>query len=154
MGPISSIAPGSRLKTEDGLSYVVPEGWTIAGFDETEGYAMLANAGRQAELRIARVSLSNNVSYTEKSSLPSGGTLEWKYIEFIPKSGAYVMYGRAKLNGGSIEFGMTTSKDAPTSSVNKDFALATLRTVADTAKIEGKRACIGNCGPGTLTAPE
>ena len=35
MGPITSIFPGSRLKTQDGLSYIVPDGWTIESFDET-----------------------------------------------------------------------------------------------------------------------
>ncbi len=155
MGPITSIAPGSRLKTQDGLSYVVPEGWIVDSFDETEGFAMLSHAARQVVMRAARVSLKDTGDYSDKTALPGGRTLEWKYIEFISKSGAYVMYGRAKLNGAAIELGMITGKGAPSgASVDKDFALETMTAIAASAKVEGKRACIGNCGPGEIVAPQ
>ena len=106
-------------------------------------------------LRVARVSLNDKMDYTDKTALPGGRTLEWKYIEFIPKSGSYVMYGRAKLNGGAVELGMAPSKDAPSdASVDKDFALETLKVIAASARVEGKRTCIGNCGPGQLVGPD
>lgn len=64
------------------------------------------------------------------------------------------MYGRAKLNGAAIELGISPNRNAPSgASVNKDFALETLTAIAGSAKVEGKRACIGNCGPGTIVAP-
>lgn len=155
MGPITSIAPGSRLRTQEGLSYVVPDGWTISRFDDTEGFAMLSHAGRNYDMRVARVSLKNKGDYTDKTPLPSGGTLEWKHIEFVPKSGMYVMYGRVKLNGAYAEFGVVPNRNAPSgASVDKDFALEALKAVAGTAKIEGKRACIGDCGPGEIIAPK
>ncbi len=154
MGPIVTIAPGSRLRTQEGLSYVVPDGWTIRKFDATEGFAMLSHAGRNYDMRVARVSPKNKGDYTEKTPLPEGRTLEWKYIEFIPKSGMWVMYGRVKLEGAYAEFGVVADTKSPAlASVDKDFALETLKAVAASAKIEGKRACIGNCGPGELTAP-
>lgn len=154
MGPIASIAPGSRLTTQEGLSYAVPDGWTVRRFDDVAGFAMLTHAGNNYDMRVARVSLKDKGDYTEKTALPSGHVLEWKYIEFIPKSGMYVMYGRAKLAGAYVEFGLVPNKDAPSgASVDKDFALDTLKQIADSAKIEGKRACIGNCGPGKIEAP-
>jgi|CXWL01.1.fsa_nt_gi hypothetical protein len=154
MGPITAIASGSRLRTQEGLSYVVPDGWTIRKFDDTEGFALLSHAGRNTDMRVARVSLKNKGDYAEKTPLPGGRTLEWKYIEFIPKSGMYVMYGRAKLEGAYVEFGVVPGTSAPSgSSVDKDFALETLKAIVASAKIEGKRACIGDCGPGTLAAP-
>lgn len=154
MGPITAIAPGSRLRTQEGLSYVVPDGWTIRKFDDTEGSAFLSHAGRNCDMRVARVGLKNKGNYAQKTPLPGGRTLEWKYIEFIEKSGMYVMYGRAKLEGAYVEFGVVPSPGAPSGSiVDKDFALETLKAVAASARIEGKRACIGNCGPGELTAP-
>ncbi len=152
MGFITTIAPGSRLRTQEGLSYVVPDGWTIEKFDAVEGSALLVHTGRGYDMRVSRVGLKNKSDYTEKTPLPSGRTLEWKYIEFIPRSGMYVMYGRAKLEGAYVEFGVVPST-APFSSIDKDFALDTLKAVAASAKIEGKRACIGNCGPGELVAP-
>lgn len=154
MGPITDIAPGSRLRTQEGLSYVVPDGWTIRKFDDTEGSAFLSHAGRNYDMRVARTSLKKEGDYAEKTPLPGGRTLEWKYIEFIEKSGMYVMYGRAKLEGAYVEFGVVPAPSAPSGSiVDKDFALETLKAIAASAKIEGKRACIGNCGPGVLTAP-
>lgn len=154
MGPITTIAPGSRLRTQEGLSYVVPDGWTIRKFDGVAGSAALVHTGRGYDMRVARVSLKNKSDYTEKTPLSGGRTLEWKYIEFIPKSGMYVMYGRAKLEGAYVEFGVVPGVSAPSgSSVDKDFALDTLKVIAASAKIEGKRACIGDCGPGELIAP-
>ncbi len=154
MGPIAPIAAGSRLATQEGISYTVPDGWTVRGFDDVAGFAMLTHASRNNDLRIARVSLKNKMDYTDKTALPSGHVLEWKYIEFIPKSGMYVMYGRANLTGAYVEFGLVPNKDAPSGAgVDKDFALDTLKQIADSAKIDGKRACIGNCGPGKLEAP-
>jgi len=154
MGPITAIAPGSRLRTQEGLSYVVPDGWTIRGFDDVEGSASLSHAGRGYDMRVARVSLKDKGDYTEKTPLPGGRTLEWKYIEFVPKSGMYVMYGRAKLVGAYVEFGVVADVRSPSlTSVDKDFALETLKAIAVSAKIEGKRACTGGCGPGELTPP-
>jgi hypothetical protein len=155
MGPVTAIAPGSRLRTQEGLSYVVPDGWTIRKFDDVQGSTFLNHAGRSYDMRVARVSLKNKGDYAEKTALPNGRTLEWKYIEFIPKSGMWVMYGRAKLEGAYVEFGVVPNASAPSgSSVEKDFALETLKAIAGSAKIEGKRACIGNCGPGELSAPK
>ena len=154
MGPFDSIPEGARLRTQEGLSYLIPDGWTVRKFDETSGFAMLTHADDHYDMRVARVRLNNKMTYTDQTPLPSGGTLEWKYIEFIPKSGMYVMYGRAKLDGAYAEFGVAPSADAPEgASVDKDDALKALIAVADGAKIEGKRACIGNCGPGEIIAP-
>lgn len=147
MGPVTSIAPGSRLKTQDGLSYVVPEGWIVDSFNETEGFAMLSHAARQVIMRVARGSLNDTGDYSDKTALPGGRALEWKY------TGS--MFGRAKLSGAAMEFGMITGKGAPSgASVDKDFALETLTAIAASAKVEGKRACIGNCGPGEIVAPQ
>ncbi len=155
MGPIAPIAPRSRLQTQEGLSYLVPDGWTVAGFDETSGEASLAHAERNHFLRVSRFSLKNEGDYTETAALPGGHVLEWKYYEGIPKSGVHTMAGRAKLEGAYVVFYVMRNADAPSgSSVDKEFALDALKVIADSAKIEGKRACIGNCGPGKITAPK
>lgn len=151
MGPVTDIPPGSRLRTQEGLSYIVPEGWTIRRFDDVEGSAALNHAARGYDMRVARVSLKNKGDYTEKTLLSGGRVLEWKYIEFIPKSGMYVMYGRSRLQGAYVEFGVAADAKSPSlTSVDKEFALATLKAIAGSARIEGKRSCIGNCGPGEL----
>ena len=151
MGPITAIAPGSRLKTQEGLSYVIPEGWTIRRFDDVEGSAALHHAARGYDMRVARVSLKNKGDYTEKTTLPGGRVLEWKYIEFVPKSGMYVMYGRSRLQGAYVEFGVVADAKSPSlTSVDKEFALEALKAIADSARIDGKRSCIGDCGPGEL----
>jgi hypothetical protein len=155
MGPIATIASGSRLQTQEGLSYLVPDGWTVGGFGATSGEAYLMHAGRSQRLHLSRVSLKHTGDYTDKSALPGGRVLEWKYYEGIPKSGVYNMSGRAKLQGAYIDFYVMRDAGAPAgSSVDKDFALETLKTIAASAKIEGTRACIGDCGPGTIIAPE
>lgn len=155
MGPIEAIAPRSRLQTQDGLSYLVPDGWTVEGFDETSGEAALVHAERNHSLRVSRYSLKNEGDYTDTAALPGGRVLEWKYYEGIPRSGVFNMSGRAKLEGAYVVFYAMRNANAPSgSSVDKDFALETLKAVADSAKIEGKRACIGNCGPGKIIPPQ
>ena len=73
MGPIAGpIASGSRLATQEGISYLVPDGWTVKKFDETLGYAVLTNAERNTDLYVERVSLTDTNIYPDKATSPSG----------------------------------------------------------------------------------
>ena len=153
MGPIAPVAPGSRLETEEGVSYLVPDGWTVERFFESSGEAVLRDAGRGYRMRVARVGLNDTTEYTDTEVLPSGGVLEWTHVEFVRGSGIYVTYARTDLVEAYLEIGVSTDANGPPAGVDKDFALELIRGLADSARIVSARRCIGNCGPGRIAAP-
>jgi hypothetical protein len=145
MGPIAPVAPGSRLETQEGISYLVPDGWTVKQFYGA-GSALLTDSSRNYHMAIKRSGLQDKELYTNKETLPSGLVLEWKHYELL-KGWGLVMTARARLSAGFVELHVTTLKG----SVDKGFGLKLIRGVADSVKIVGK-PCIGNCGPGKIVS--
>jgi len=149
MGPIARIAPGSRLETQEGISYRVPDGWTVEHFSEASGNAMLTDASGNYSIDVRRSGVKDSEEFTNTETLPSGLALEWKHYEWLKKSGDHVMMARAKLSAGYLKMYVTARKLK--AGVDKDVSLKLIRGVADSVKIVGKR-CIGNCGPGRIVA--
>lgn len=149
MGPIAPVAPGSRLETQEGISYLVPDGWTVEQFYQDSGSARLTDATRVYSISVKRSGVKDSESYTNTETLRSGPVLEWKHYEWLKKSGDHVMKARAKLSAGYLEMYVTAR--GLKAGVDKNVSLKLIRGVADSAKIVGKR-CLGNCGPGRIVA--
>lgn len=150
MGPIAQVAPGSRLETQEGISYRVPDGWTVGHFYEASGSAQLTDATGVYSIDIKRSGVKDKEDYTNTETLPSGLVLEWKHYEWLKKGhGDHVMKARAKLPAGYLEMYVTARKLK--AGAEKDVSLKLIRGVADSTKIVGKR-CIGNCGPGKIVS--
>jgi len=149
MGPIARVPPGSRLETQEGISYLVPDGWTVERFYEDSGSALLTDASRVYSIDIRRSGLKDKEDYANAETLRAGLVLEWKHYEWLKSSGDHVMKARAKLPAGYLEMYVTARQLK--AGVDKDVSLKLIRGVADSVKIVGKR-CIGNCGPGRIVS--
>jgi hypothetical protein len=148
MGPIAPVAPGSRLETQEGISYLIPDGWTVVQFYEHSGAARLTDASRVYSIEVKRSGVNDKEDYTNTETLRSGLVLEWKHYE-LRKGVAHLMQARAKLPAGYLEMYVTV-RELKTG-VDRDVGLKLIRGVAESAKIVGKR-CLGNCGPGKIVS--
>jgi hypothetical protein len=149
MGPIAPVAPGSRLETQEGISYRVPDGWTVERFYDDSGSALLKDASGVYFIDVKRSGVKDKDDYSNTETLRSGQVLEWKHYEWLKKSGDHVTRGRVKLPAGYLKLYVTAR--GLKAGVDKDVSLKLIRVIADSAKIVGKR-CIGNCGPGKIVS--
>ena len=151
---IQPLAAGGRIQTQEGLSYPLPRGFGVKSFNPDSGLAMLRDPAADLDLRVERKGLNDRFTrgsnYPDKETMPSGAVLAWEYIEFIPGSGSYVLYGRVTLPTAYVVLGISTGSRSGVKSVDKEAGLAAFRAIARGVKVIGPRRCIGNCGPGTV----
>lgn len=147
-------SPGGVLETLEGLAYALPDGFGVSRFDPDSGAADLRDPASDVIISVARKGLNDHFTstsdYPQRETMASGAVLAWEYIEFIPGSGSYVLYGRVTLPGAYVVLGGTTGLTSTRSSVDKEAGLAAFRAIAATVRVTGPRRCIGECGPGAL----
>ncbi len=150
------IAPkaGAVLTTQEGLSYALPDGFGVRSFDPDSGLANLRNPTTHMIIRVERSSLHSAstiaLKFPEREILAPGVLLEWDYKEFLPGTGAYVLYGRITLPTAYVVLGVTTYGKSSPKGVDKATGLSVLHRIAQTVRVTGPRRCIGECGPGRL----
>jgi hypothetical protein len=150
--PTPIVVPeGATVETLEGISYVMPGGWTVENFDETGGHANFENDTLKYGLLVERKAANDKGDYTEKEPLSSGRTFEWEHKEFIKGSGFYVFYARVKFDDAIVNIGMSSSDKADNDGVDKTTALDIARKLAESIKVLGPRRCIADCGPGEIT---
>jgi len=146
--------PIDRKDEDAAISYPLPRGFGVKSFNPDSGLAMLRDPAADLDLRVERKGLNDRFTrgsnYPDKETMPSGAVLAWEYIEFIPGSGSYVLYGRVTLPAAYVVLGISTGSRSGVKSVDKEAGLAAFRAIARGVKVIGPRRCIGNCGPGTV----
>lgn len=143
-----SQVPGGVVETQEGLSFELPDGWSVEHFSDISGWASLAGPDGYS-MRVERSGLGDYGDYPDKEKLPDGRELQTEYKPFL-KSKSYVLYTRLMLKDECINIGLTRLKSDE--GVEKDRGFAWVRAVAASAKITGPRRCIGDCPPGKVRA--
>lgn len=142
--------PGGIVDTAEGLSFELPDGWSVKSFDEVTGSAFLVGPDDYS-MGVSRDGLSGYSEYPDKESLPDGRELQTEYKPFLDKTTNMVLYSRVMLKDECVRIGITRLK-AKDVGVEKDRGFAWLRAVASSVKITGPRRCIGDCPPGKVRA--
>lgn len=151
-GTWSSI-DGPRVKTKEGLSYRLPLGWHVTGFDEITGKANVAGP-RDHGMRVQRIGAKEAASdFPDRKALADGRELEFVHKPFIKDTAWHVFYAQIRLPEAIVAFGISRhNKDGSgASGVDRAEALAWVTEVAESLKVTGPRACIGDCPPGAVT---
>lgn len=141
--PPIALPGGATVATLEGISYVMPDGWALAKFNEIGGSAYFDNSTLKYGLKIERLAVDHPGAEgveAERETLRSGHVLEWhatsNYLDAYVKFDDAVVY----ISFFSIE-----------TSVDQATALGLARQIAESMKVLGPRRCIEDCGPGTIT---
>ena len=151
MAPIP-VPDGATVETLEGISYVLPGGWTVERFYKIGGNAFLKNDALQLSLAVQRTAASKvpDDFYTERETLSGGQPFEWVHKEQVKGSGYHVFYGRVKFDDAIVNIFLDSSATPSTVGVDTATALGIARRLAESIKLLGERRCIGDCGPGTI----
>lgn len=142
--------PGGIVETQEGLSYELPDGWTVRSFSDISGSANLKGPDGYM-MTVERSGLDGYSGYPDKEKLPDGREMQTEFKPFLPQTKSnHVLYARIMLKDECIRFGMTRMQSAE--GVGKDRGFDWLRAVASSARVVGPRRCIGDCPPGTVRA--
>lgn len=148
MKPVSiPRVPGGVVETQEGLSFELPDGWSVEKFDEVSGWAFLKGPD-DYEMRVERTGSGADADYPERETLPDGRELRIEFKPFLAGAKNHVLFARVMLKDERIQIGMTRMKAAE--GVEKERGLSWLRALASTAKVTGPRRCIGDCPPGKV----
>ncbi len=151
MAPIP-VPEGATVETLEGISYVMPGGWTVERFYKIGGNASFKNDTLQISLVVQRTAASKvpDDFYTERETLGGGQPFEWVHKELVKGSGYHMFYARVKFNDAVVNIFLDSSVKPSTVGVDKATALGIARKLAKSIKLLGKRRCIGDCGQGTF----
>lgn len=139
--------PGGIVETQEGISFELPEGWSVDKFDDISGWTNLKGPDGYF-MRVERSGLGGYADYPDKENLPDGRELQTEYKPFLPKTKSFVLYARLMLKDECVRLGITRIKSEE--GVEKDRGFAWLRAVASSVKVLGPRLCIGDCPPGRV----
>ena len=141
--PPIALPGGATVATLEGISYVMPDGWALAKFNEIGGSAYFDNSTLKYSLKIERLAVDHPGAEgveAERETLGSGHVLEWHANSY--NLDAYVTFDDAVVYISF--FSIETNVDQAT-------ALGLARQIAESMKVLGPRRCIEDCGPGTIT---
>jgi hypothetical protein len=143
---------GQIVETEEGLTYALPDGWSLVRFSNRDGSASFVHKPSGANLLVQRFGLiGKRAPYANKGALAGGRTLEWDYtkVEFDKAHVRQFLVGRVTLAEAHVEMSVTT-KDMK-GRVPQEMGLAAMRQVAQSANVTGPRRCSGSdCKPGVI----
>lgn len=150
MAPIV-VPEGATVETLEGISYVMPGGWTVEEFMPVGGSAYFENSALKYAMAVEREAANDSDDiYSERETLRSGRMFAWKYGEVF--DGYYALYARVKFDDANVDIGISSAKDGPDAGVvDKTTALGIARKLAESMKVLGPRRCISDCGAGTVT---
>jgi len=132
--------PGGIVETQEGISFELPAGWSVAEFNDAIGATDLKGPD---DHRLFMERMTSAVpAYSEVEKLPDGREFQTDFNQEYN-----MLLARVILKDGVVRFAFRRKGSGV---VEKERAVGWVRAIASSVKVLGPRRCIGECPPGTV----